>query len=125
MYLLYTNQHFYLYLDSTYYPHANLITIFIPAIGTQDTYLSTSYPISIKYFFNSDIIWRYLSLSHYISSILLIKTTRCLIPILFANRACSLVYPFFSKPDSNSPIFALITSAPISAYEVPAIIFGT
>jgi len=56
---------------------------------------------------------------------LFISITKCFIPIDFANKACSLVYPPFSKPDSNSPIFADITKQPTSAYDVPAIILGT
>ena len=68
---------------------------------------------------------KYLSLSQFISSILFISITKCFIPIDFANKACSLVYPPFSKPDSNSPIFADITKQPTSAYDVPAIILGT
>jgi hypothetical protein len=59
------------------------------------------------------------------SSILLIKTTKCLIPMDLAKSACSLVYPHLSNPDSNSPTLELITKAPISAYEAPAIILGT
>ena len=43
------------------------------------------------------------------SSILLIRTTKCLTPAVLANMACSLVCPPFSKPVSNSPLRAEIT----------------
>lgn len=43
------------------------------------------------------------------SSILLIRTMRCLTPAVLASMACSLVWPPFSKPVSNSPFLAEIT----------------
>lgn len=43
------------------------------------------------------------------SSILLIRTIRCLTPAVLASMACSLVWPPFSKPVSNSPFLAEIT----------------
>mmetsp|Transcript_24593 Transcript_24593/g.44162 ORF Transcript_24593/g.44162 Transcript_24593/m.44162 type:complete len:295 (+) Transcript_24593:463-1347(+) len=49
------------------------------------------------------------------SSILLITTTKCDTPKVLASRACSLVCPPLSNPDSNSPFLALMTSTPTSA----------
>lgn len=43
------------------------------------------------------------------SSILLTRTIRCLTPAVFASMACSLVWPPFSKPVSNSPFLAEMT----------------
>lgn len=43
------------------------------------------------------------------SSILLIRTIRCLTPAVLASIACSRVWPPFSKPVSNSPFLAEIT----------------
>lgn len=43
------------------------------------------------------------------SSILLMRTIRCLTPAVLANIACSRVWPPFSKPVSNSPFLAEIT----------------
>lgn len=43
------------------------------------------------------------------SSILLIRTMRCLTPAVLASMACSLVCPPFSKPVSNSPFLAEMT----------------
>ncbi len=115
-YHLNTSQHFYLLKDAAYCLHKVLkIYLLIPTIGTQLTCLSTSYPISSKKDFKIKMIRRYRSLSHLKSSILFIRTIRCLMPIDLANRACSIVCPPFSKPDSNSPIFAEITKAPTSA----------
>jgi hypothetical protein len=58
-----------------------------------------------------------------LSSILLTQTIIYLTPSVYANNACSLVYPFFDIPVSNSPTEAAITSNAQSAYDVPVIIF--
>mmetsp|Transcript_46350 Transcript_46350/g.104491 ORF Transcript_46350/g.104491 Transcript_46350/m.104491 type:complete len:211 (+) Transcript_46350:991-1623(+) len=59
------------------------------------------------------------------SSILLTATTSMRTPRVFARSACSRVCPPFSKPVSNSPLRAEMTSTPTSAWQAPAIIFGT
>lgn len=46
-----------------------------------------------------------------------------LTPKVKANKACSLVYPFFEKPPSNSPVGEAIINKAQSAYDVPVIIF--
>ena len=69
----------------------------------------------------------YLSSAHTTvgSSILLMSTTRCFTPAVFANMACSLVCPLRSNPVSNSPFLAEMTSTPMSAWAAPLIILGT
>mmetsp|Transcript_1361 Transcript_1361/g.2956 ORF Transcript_1361/g.2956 Transcript_1361/m.2956 type:complete len:305 (+) Transcript_1361:359-1273(+) len=59
------------------------------------------------------------------SSILLMTTTRCDTPSVFARRACSLVWPPLSNPLSNSPFLAEMTSTPTSAWLAPMIMLGT
>lgn len=49
------------------------------------------------------------------SSILLIRTIRCLTPAVFTNIACSLVWPPRSNPVSNSPLRAEMTCQKYSA----------
>ena len=68
----------------------------------------------LEYIYNemaTRIHFGYLSLLHSTeeSSILLINTTKCFIPAVFANIACSLVWPPLSNPVSNSPFLAEIT----------------
>mmetsp|Transcript_10299 Transcript_10299/g.27450 ORF Transcript_10299/g.27450 Transcript_10299/m.27450 type:complete len:395 (-) Transcript_10299:368-1552(-) len=59
------------------------------------------------------------------SSILLIMMTSCRTPDVFANIACSRVCPPRSKPVSNSPFRAEMTSIPTSACDAPPIMCGT
>ena len=59
------------------------------------------------------------------SSILLMATTRMRTPSVFASIACSRVCPPRSKPVSNSPLRAEMTSTPTSAWHAPAIMLGT
>jgi len=58
-----------------------------------------------------------------LSSILLIQTTIYLTPKVYDNKICSLVYPPFEIPASNSPGGEAIIKIATSAYEVPVIIF--
>jgi hypothetical protein len=54
---------------------------------------------------------------------LLAQTIIYLTPKVKANKACSLVYPSFEIPASNSPYGVAIIKIATSAYEVPVIIF--
>jgi len=51
------------------------------------------------------------------------QTIIYLTPKVYANKACSLVYPSFEIPASNSPTGDAIIRIAQSAYDVPVIIF--
>lgn len=58
------------------------------------------------------------------SSILLMRTMRCLTPAVLASIACSLVWPPFSKPVSNSPFLPEMTFRKRECHFVQAINLG-
>mmetsp|Transcript_213 Transcript_213/g.454 ORF Transcript_213/g.454 Transcript_213/m.454 type:complete len:333 (-) Transcript_213:838-1836(-) len=59
------------------------------------------------------------------SSILFTTTMSLETPRVLASCVCSRVWPPRSKPVSNSPLRAAITRTPMSACDVPPIMFGT
>jgi hypothetical protein len=73
------------------------------SIGNISTlgYLQTSFKNGVIEF----LIKSYLSLDHLHNPILVTTQIRVVTPRALAKRACYLVCPYFSNPDSNYPVF--------------------
>mmetsp|Transcript_34620 Transcript_34620/g.114688 ORF Transcript_34620/g.114688 Transcript_34620/m.114688 type:complete len:211 (+) Transcript_34620:455-1087(+) len=96
-------------------------------MGTKTTSFLTLYPQPFRKGESLSLHSSKRSFDHFTvgSSILLMTTTSSRTPRVFASNACSRVCPPRSKPVSNSPLRAEMTSTPTSAWHAPAIMFGT
>mmetsp|Transcript_25379 Transcript_25379/g.40086 ORF Transcript_25379/g.40086 Transcript_25379/m.40086 type:complete len:220 (-) Transcript_25379:1176-1835(-) len=98
-----------------------------PEMGMKSTSFFTAYPQVRRngrsfVTHSSNRPWSHSTVG---SSILLITTMSLITPSVLASRACSRVCPPFSNPVSNSPLRALITRMPTSAWAAPEIMLGT
>ena len=82
---------------------ASILRLSTESIGNISTlgYLQTFF----KYGKIEFLMKSYLSLDHLVNPILVTTQIRVVTPRALAKRACSLVCPSFSNPDSNYPTF--------------------
>lgn len=97
--------------------------LFNESIGTKETFVKPQ-EFSRKGE-TWDLIWLNLAYDQLTTPIFVTTAIIDWTPKAFANIACSLVWPYFSNPDSNYPYLADIINTAMSAWHAPIIILGT